>query len=86
MSSSDTILEITNWFSANPDEVELYKETLLSSNENLDSKLLSFEHVKKTGQLFFAVFKYNSFLLDVEIIKEDLDIILENEKEGDPDA
>lgn len=83
---NDDIADITNWLKINPDEVELYKETLLSSNENLDSKLLQLDHVKKDRNAFFAVFKYNSFLLDVEIIQEDLDIIFENTNEKDQDA
>lgn len=72
--------EIQKWLSENEDELELYKETLVASNDKIDSKEIEFHSIKKQGRKHYVVFKYQTFLLDVEIIQEDLDAIFKKER------
>ncbi len=71
---------LTNWFINNNDEIELYKQTLIESNNTLKSTEIIFDSISSINNSPHIIFKYKTFLLEVEILDEDLDIIKQQNK------
>jgi hypothetical protein len=72
---------IYEWLEKNPIEMELYKQCLCTDN-NIQLNQLKFEEVKQQGKRFFLIFSYKSFLLEVEMEKEDLQTIFKEVNEN----
>lgn len=73
-----TLIKIEKWLEENPQEIDLYKNCLLSDKIK-DVTQIDYVKIKNENNNYNIVFSYFDFLLDVEMTTEDMENILTKE-------